>query len=49
MITAIVQTQHDETTVIEMPCEGYILGRQLWMRGLLHVRRNIIMRICRSI
>ena len=34
MITAIVQTQHDETTVIEMPCEGYILGRQLWMSDI---------------
>lgn len=34
MITAIVQTQHDETTAIEMPCEGYILGRQIWMSDI---------------
>ena len=31
MITALVQTRHDRTVGVVMPCDGYELSHQLWM------------------
>lgn len=31
MITALVQTRHDRTLGVVMPCDGYELSHQLWM------------------